>query len=160
MSRSPSPEEPDCRSCLHAFDLKDQTHVHFPETPEKREFYDCEKQPCPEAYRFSLTAPRYYPNFERLLIPTKQYQTETPVTPKPSRSPSPDMSNLTELVQQLTQQQVALQQQVNHMAKALTRNQTPAPAAVAASATPTTISSSQKSSTAKPEPFVGKATDV
>ncbi|KAK7448504.1 hypothetical protein VKT23_013765 [Stygiomarasmius scandens] len=70
------------------------------------------------------------------------------------------MSNLTELVQQLAQQQVTLQQQVNRMAEALTRNQTPAPAAVAASATPTTTSSSQKSSTAKPEPFVGKATDV
>ncbi|KAK7461267.1 hypothetical protein VKT23_008442 [Stygiomarasmius scandens] len=66
------------------------------------------------------------------------------------------MSNLTELVQQLTQQQVALQQQVNHMAEALTRNPTPAPATAAASATP----SLQKSSTAKPEPFVGKATDI
>ncbi|KAK7435973.1 hypothetical protein VKT23_019380 [Stygiomarasmius scandens] len=61
------------------------------------------------------------------------------------------MSKLTELIQQLAQQQIALQQQVNCMAEALTRNPAPAPAIT---------SSSQKSSTAKPEPFVGKATDV
>ncbi|KAK7448113.1 hypothetical protein VKT23_013872 [Stygiomarasmius scandens] len=67
------------------------------------------------------------------------------------------MSDFTAVLTQLANQQVELQRQVTRMAENLANlpNNTPAPAAAAATSDP-----DKKSSTKKPEPFTGKVSNV
>ncbi|THU78951.1 hypothetical protein K435DRAFT_876058 [Dendrothele bispora CBS 962.96] len=122
------------RDCLHGFDTEDQTCVYFPDLSDPTHFVDCENQPCPHAYRFSIFTPRLLTWTPHLIVPTRHTQFSAaaapPRTPSPVIPPAPpsiphspihvdppenpDMTtpNIQDLLQQTVQNQPRLQEQV------------------------------------------------
>ncbi|THU90029.1 hypothetical protein K435DRAFT_864692 [Dendrothele bispora CBS 962.96] len=91
---APEPETADtepstCKGFFHGFDTLDRTTVYFPDAPDFDNAVDCAQQPCPYAYKLSISIPRLWAVEPHFIVPTRRIPRPAEESPLPTRTPSP-----------------------------------------------------------------------
>jgi hypothetical protein len=85
-----SPAPPRCIGLVHCFDVADRTHCYY--HTRDQSWFNCQPQPCSEAYKLSVPYPIFLSNNDRQLfiIPTRNPVPRPPSPQTPQRFPTPE----------------------------------------------------------------------